>query len=307
LKATTESKGTISTYTTSINDLYRVTNTPVDKPLNLNNPHALFRQLDTLRNPKTNEDYGIDKKTNLIQTVVKLADPKNEYALEVNPDALEIYKKKFDELKILKTDNQQGRKEHLTTYLFTDILKKAHDVLGTDDKFYLYLRLYQLASLRDNFQLKIVESLNKANNEKTNYIVIPPSKTKRVNNKNLVVNPIGMLIFNTYKTDDKYKQLRFEITPEVMTMVRKYIATNSLKTGDYFFGKKLHSTWVKEQLQKLGIDQTGAAINVLRHAVSSQFYVGKKDPTASERLEFATGMGHSPDMNKLYQRQISQL
>jgi hypothetical protein len=121
----------------------------------------------------------------------------------------------------------------------------------------------------------------------------------------LVIHSIGTLVFNTYKTDDKYKQLRFEITPEVMTMVRKYIATNSLKTGDYLLGNKLHSTWVKEHLQKLGIDQTGQAINTLRHAVSSQFYVGQDNPSAKERLEFATNMAHSAEMSQMYRRKIN--
>ena len=305
LKKSTPSTSTYTTYKTTIEQLYNLTGTDIKKPLNLNNPEILFQQLDNLK--KANgEEYGIDKKTNIIQTLVKLGDPKNGFNLDVTKSAISMYNKKFDEFKILKTDNQTSKKEKAVP-LFSDILKKALNVFGKESKFYLYLKLYQLAPLRDNFQLKIIHDMKDAKKKDTNYIFIPLSKRIPVKNsgRSIVVNKEGTLIFNTYKTEKKYKDLVYQMTPEITKLTRDYITRESLKEGDYLFGNVLMSLYIGQELKKLGIEQTGANVNLLRHAVATEFYVGKENPTAKERMEFATSMGHSADMNNKYIRQIS--
>ena len=94
------------------------------------------------------------------------------------------------------------------------------------------------------------------------------------------------------------------MTPDITELTRKYIKEEGLKEGDYLFGNNFMSSYVGQELKKLGIEQTGANVNLLRHSVASEFYVGKSNPTAKERMEFATSMGHNVDMNNKYIRKI---
>ena len=136
---TNTTKGSIPTYKTSIQQLYEITNTEKHKPINLNNPELLFKQLDDFK--YKGKEYGIDKKTNIIQSLVKIADPTKGFKLDVSKSAFEKYQQKFDLFKISKRDHQLSKKEG-QVFLYKDILAKALTVLGKDSKFYLYLRLY---------------------------------------------------------------------------------------------------------------------------------------------------------------------
>ena len=187
-------------------------------------------------------------------------------------------------------------------------MKRALDKFGKDSKFYLYLRLYQLAPLRDNFQLVVVDDINKAKSLKINYIVIPPTKEVNIRSKNkdMTMKVPGTLIFNTYKTSGRYDKLTYQLSPEVTAMVKSYMTQKKLKYNDYLFGKSLMSQFVGEKLLDIDIKISGQNINAIRHAVATEFYVGKPNPTAAERIEFAISMGHSPTMNILYIRKISE-
>jgi hypothetical protein len=182
-------------------------------------------------------------------------------------------------------------------------------VFGKENKFYLYLKLYQLAQLRDNFQLKLISDEAEAESKHINYIVIPkPIKMK--GRKNTVYKPHGKLIYNTYKTEkNQYIKDPYPMTFEATKLVREYIARNNIKEGEYLFGDKLMSQWVGIMLKRLGISIKGQNVSLLRHAVVTEFYTNfyknNKKPTAKEILEFSEKMAHSPQMSALYIRSIS--
>ena len=301
---TNTAKGSIPTYKTTIQQLYEISNTEKHAPINLNNPHILFQQLDNFK--YKGKSYGIDKLTNFIQTIIKIADPKNGFKLEVTKQAQDIYKKKFDLFKIYKKDNQNKNKEERKVFLFTDILEKSLTQQGKDSKFYLYLRLYQLAPIRDNFQLKIITDSKDATDKSTNYIILPPIiKKGNGKGKKLVFKISGSLVIKTYKTKNKYGELKFPLTAEVTELTRQYMQNNKINVGDYLFGNYAMSMYVSNELKKIGIEQKHQAINYLRHAVSSQFHILNPNATPEERLNFAETMAHSETMSKMYIQKIS--
>jgi hypothetical protein len=303
------SMGSLPSYKTMINQFYEMTDTDVNKPLNLNNPQVLFQTLDNYKKPDGSE-YAIDRKAGWAQMLYMLADEKNGFKLEVIPASFEIYKNKHNELQIIKRDNQTNNqtKNSKKIILFSNILKKCLEIYGRNSKEFLYLRLYQLASLRDNFKLLIIITDPKdAVSKSHNYIVIPPIIKKKVKNKMIVFKPEGSLIINTYKTEKQgYLKLPFLLTEETTNLVRAYMERNNLKVGEYLFGKSAMSAWVGLLLRGLGIEQKGSNINYIRKAVSTEYHLLNPNAPAKDRLLFAERMAHSVDMNKGYVRLISE-
>ena len=251
----TGSKDSYRTYKGNVEQLYSITDTSKDKAINLNNVELIFQKLDEFKKPN-GEPYSIDKMFLMIQVIVILSDPQNNFSLGVTKEAFDIYKKKFAEFKILKSRKQQSNQAK-SVPLFSDILKKAKSVFGEDSEFYLYLRIYQLAPLRDDFQLLIVDNEKKANKKTENYIV---AKDKT-----------GMIIINHYKTQARYDQLKYKLTPEVLQLVKDFIQRQAFhyNKDDYLFGNGKMSNWVGACLKKINIDIQGQKINTLRHSIVS--------------------------------------
>jgi hypothetical protein len=307
LKKHTTSKKSVESYTTAIKQLYEMTDTNINQPLNLNNPQLIFQKLDTLK--YKGKDYGIDKLASFAQTLVLLSDIQKGFNLDVNTESYNIYNNKFKELKIMKRDNQTNNqtKKSKEIILFSNILRKALEVYGIQSKEFLYLRLYQLASLRDNFQLLIITDPKDAVSKTNNYIIIPPIIKKKIRNKMIVFKPEGSLIIQNYKTEKKgYLKLPFLLTEETTNLVRAYMERKNLKVGDYLFGKSAMSAFVSQLLRGLGIEQIGSNINYLRKAVSTEWHLHNPNAPAKDRLLFAERMAHSVDMNKGYVRLISE-
>jgi hypothetical protein len=65
--------------------------------------------------------------------------------------------------------------------------------------------------------LLLVNDIRKATKKSENYIVVP-------NN-----NKTGFLIFNEYKTSNRYETLKYEIRPEVMKLIKDSLETNNLE------------------------------------------------------------------------------
>ena len=181
----TGSQDSYKTYKTNVEQLYALTKTDKNKPINLNNIELVFKTLDEFKKPN-GQEYGIDKKFNLINILAILADPKNNFGLNVDKKVYEMLKQKFDEFKILKKD-KQTTKSKIAVPFFSEILQKAKTNFGEKSEFYLYLTLFNIAPMRDDFELEIVSTVKDAKSDKKNYIVVPSRNVK------------GSLIFNSFK------------------------------------------------------------------------------------------------------------
>jgi hypothetical protein len=138
-----QSDKTLTNYTNLLNLLYRALDTPHDKPLNLNNPEFLFHKFDTLMTVgKIPRPYAFSSKKNWIQLVVLLADPRNDFKLNVKKEAFVKYDNKFKEIKLVETRVAEKKKQDVDLYAgvpyFSKIVERAEATLGKDSAFFFF-------------------------------------------------------------------------------------------------------------------------------------------------------------------------
>ena len=80
--------------------------------------------------------------------------------------------------------------------------------------------------------------------------------------------------------------------------------TNKINYGQYLFGSKSQSKFVRDCLREIGITVKGQNINVLRHSISSE--TRNKGLTAAQEAELSRSMGHNPTTSKLYSRKMKE-
>jgi len=208
---------------------------------------------------------------------------------------------------------------------FSDILKKVVATFGADSKESLFMHLFQVVPVRDNFgALKIVREKPSAKlledtklEPHTNIIYIPKTAN-------------GVIIFYliNYKTNRRYrtqeiefkkpttnakqgmpaalaKQLQTQFN-KVSKMLRAFVKENpteeylfTQQNGDIYASRKLGESFIKPMLDKLDLSgEVKGATNYLRHAYATEFFKGKaQDPENKLR---AQRMLHSPIMQESY-------
>ena len=301
------SEKTLKNYIALLELLFRATNTPKHTAINLNNPQRLFLQLDNLQTVgKTPRPYAFSSKTNWIQMVVLLADPRNNFKLQVKKEAFEIYDRKLKELQIMGQQRAESKTKDVDIYAsvpsFSKILERAKVKYGTESKFYLLLKVYSCMKARDNFDLKIVRSENEART-KNNFIVIPPQRSTRLGSMSPVANMPAKIILKDYKTSKTYGDMVSNLDTETLSLVKSYMETNKLDYGRYLFGEKSQSKFIRDHLRGIGITVKGQNINLLRHSISSEQRGQGLNPAQEAAL--SRSMGHNPNTSRLYRRELS--
>jgi integrase len=168
-----------------------------------------------------------------------------------------------------------------TTESFSAIKQKVFDGYpeGSDER--LYMELYEICAVRDNFgSLHIVQTLRDTKDKSKDYLVI----SKKI------------LQINNYKTANKYGAIECKIP---IKLFRKIDLTRE-KVFEH--GETLTS-WVGKILKSVGV---GGRVNTLRHAFLSEKLDGDaiKDPEV--RKELAKSMGHSGTTQLGYIRDIEK-
>ena len=184
---------------------------------------------------------------------------------------------------------------------FSKIVERAKAKFGVNSKFYLMLKIYSAMRARDNFDLVIVRSENEAREER-NYVVIPPLRATRMGNQSPIANVPGKVILKVYKTSNTYGTIVSNLDKETLTLTRDYMETNKINYGQYLFGSKSQSKFVRDCLREIGITVKGQNINVLRHSISSE--TRNKGLTAAQEAELSRSMAHNPATSKLYARKM---
>jgi len=253
--------------------------------ITLNNNMELIptiRNMSILKLIKETEQYANNTKLGLVQIILFMI---TNFNLVVNKKAVAETKKYFE---LLKSNIQQEHKaivneETNTIMSFTCYIDKVKTTFGEDSKMYVLTKLYDEATLRDDFVLKIVDKTPKDTNE--NYIV------------NLKSNMV--LIINTYKTIQAYGQIKLKLTKALSTLIKKYIEKNNLKVGDYLFGENKLSDFVRYNNSKIGAD--GGISNFRKMKISEELSKGISE---EERITLAEKMKHSPLVQLSYVRKL---
>ena len=194
------------------------------------------------------------------------------------------YKYQYD-LRILQSnDDNAEKKENETVLPFKVYLQKAKEKWGVDSKMYLIASIYDELTVRDDFQLKLVSSVNDMTDDNINYLLVP-----RTGNVKITIN--------TYKTQARYGVINHSCTKDLTAMIKKYIFNNKIKVGDYLFGNKKLTQFVSSQNPYIGIK---GGVSLFRNMKISDEEVIIKSP--AERLALADKMRHSPVSQLWYLR-----
>jgi hypothetical protein len=85
---------------------------------------------------KTPKDYAFSSKTNWVQMIVLLSDPRNEFKLQVKKEVFDIYQNKLKELQILAGRRAEAKTEDKDVYasvpVFSTIVERAKAKFGEE-------------------------------------------------------------------------------------------------------------------------------------------------------------------------------
>jgi len=135
--------------------------------------------------------------------------------------------------------------------------------------------LYSEITLRDDFILKIVPSIQETD-ENENYIIVP-------------IKDKLTIIINNYKTSNKYGEIKVKLSTSLSNLIRDYMSKEKLGNNDYLFGNKNLSNFVSNINKKIGIK---GGINEYRKMSVTDLINSK--PTAQQRQKLAEIMKHAP-------------
>jgi len=194
------------------------------------------------------------------------------------------YDKEYNILILQSNDENAEKKENEEVLPFKAYLEKAKEKWGENSKIYLIASLYYELTVRDDFQLKMVNSMNDMTDDKVNYLYVPKSGNLKIT-------------INTYKTEMKYGVINHTCSKSLSSQIRKYMTDNKLTIGDYLFGSKKLTQFVSSQNPYINIK---GGVSLFRNMkVSDEL---KTITTPEQRLALADKMRHSPVSQLWYLR-----
>lgn len=241
-----------------------------------------IRNMNILKVIKETTQYANNTKQGLVQILLFMI---TQFNLTINKKALTETKKYFELLKSnIKTEHTAKANDDANSVMsFTCYIDKVKTTFGEKSKMYVLTKLYDEATLRDDFVLKIVD------------------KTPRDTNENYIVNLKSnmTLIINTYKTQTAYGQIKLKLTKGLSNLIKEYMTLNNLKTGDYLFGENKLSDFVRYNNSKIGVE--GGISNFRKMKISEEL---SKNISEEERITLAEKMKHSPLVQLTYVRKL---
>ena len=254
-----------------INDLKRIVGIiGTNNLLDLNKKETFDKLTNSTK--KNGETYAINSRKADFQCILYLIDNFN-LAVKKEP-----YYDKFQEYKLESSDDRDVKaKEIIPT--FKEYLGKVATTYGKDSKLFLIGSLYDAFTIRDDYQLKIV---NKSDNEKDNFLVLPSMK----------------IIINSYKTDKKYGKLVFQPKKPLVELIKKFMERTKVGLGDYLFENKPLTQFVSVNNKKMGFK---GSINLFRHMKITDEH---PNATPEKKVELTKIMGHSVLIQKTYLKSL---
>jgi hypothetical protein len=212
-----------------------------------------------------------------LQAILKIVDT---FPISISEKLKSQIKTAFDVLKEKSFEKSAEPKEDLIT--FDDYIKKINDKFGKESKQYVVVSLYHELPLRDDMQLKIVDSVKATKDKEFNYLVLNKS-------------PKGRVVIHNYKTSKGLGTIDKELTSGLTKILKKYM--NSKDDKEYLFTDKKMSSYVQKMNTALGLK---GGTNLMRHMAVNEFEPDSK--SAEEKVALAQTMGHSVQTQKKYKQ-----
>lgn len=206
------------------------------------------------------KDFSIGSQLNYIRTIMTIIDPETISYLKFYKLKSELNKKNLIE------KNQNQKKRNYKNNIEDIKVKLVHDLLKHIPR-----------RTSDLYNLKYYDGKTMDNNY--NYLA-----------KN---NDKYIIIFNKYKTSDKYGQQIFELPKEIIPTLLEYLETEEANKSDFVFGEDYKdvngfSQWFKRA--------TGLNFNDMRH-LYAQKHLSKHTEDIDEHLK---KLAHSYNTTKYY-------
>lgn len=253
------------------------------RPL-LNSPTELKTLIDGLK-------VGNASKRDICVSVLKLLNHK------IIPN---FPKQKYDEINkfydsLVGADKEDRSKKQENNVV--DKIEVLRDLIlkkfGKNSKENIIFKLYDQNPKRDNFHLKMVETVGQATDKEENYLILPKTKSSNLS-----------FLINAHKTGKKFKWDAEGLSKDLSNEIREYIKVNSLKIGEYLFKEPKLGSFIKKMFTSVGKDYI-TGVNQLRHVVISNAFRNKR-MTVEEANELARSMGHDPKTQQTYIYQVKK-
>ena len=284
-------------YTKEVKAVFRVTQCE-DLLKCLSNFDKIKKELESAKQiRKPEEDYGVNTIKKFIEGVLVVIDkikvPVSVDILNKYREILEIYKQKSI---ALREGQQEAKEAGSGAVVFIDtILKTVEDKFGMNSKPFLITSFYKDAPMRDNMGgLVLIPSIRNNDDSKTNYAIVPRQEKQNC-----------ILVFNEYKTDKKYGQLKFTLNKQTSDLLRKYIKKHGINYDNRLFpeystGKM--SSYISNYMKRCGFTGEGG-INYMRHSIATEDF-NRHDLTPEMKVKLSRKMGHSVVASFHYIRKI---
>lgn len=201
----------------------------------------------------------------------------------------------------LEKENELTPEEKAVFMKWNDILKLEQAVKDTDvnpvENLVIYYLYTQIPPRRvGDYANLVIQNNDFQDDNKGNFVIL---------NKNR--NKVNRIILNKYKTSKTYKKYTIEPVPEKLSQsIVDLINEQGYTDGEFLFqnqtGKKYGQTF-SARIKKVFLDACGRGItvNVLRHSFIS-YHLNQLNITYNQKLQWATAMGHSVEMQSIYFR-----
>jgi len=209
----------------------------------------------------------------------------------INGMKLKVPKKVFAEIKAYmdlltrEINTERTVKQATETVIkFKDYIKKVKDAYGDASKMFIIANLYNEITMRDDFQLQIVDSAPKKPTH--NYLIL--------NKQNCRV------LITKYKTANKYGNVSVLCSKKLSDLLKKYIYTNNIQIGEYLLGDGELSDYINYNNAKIDVN---GAVSMFRQMKITEL---ANDPkiTNEDMIALSEKMKHSPLIQLTYLRKL---
>jgi hypothetical protein len=235
----------------------------------------------TLRPILDKTEYSYNTKLTTIKTILTVI---NDMDIKLNKKIFDDLKKYMDLLTREINDEHKVKQETIKVMTFKEYIELVKNKYGEQSKMYLIANLYSELTLRDDFQLEILDKVPKVLDH--NYLIINKQNCR--------------IIITKYKTEGVYGKISVLASKKLSNLIKQYIATNNLQIGDYLLGNQEQSKYINYHNEKIGVN---GAVSLMRQMKITEML---NDPKISKEdmIILAEKMKHSPIVQLTYLRQM---
>lgn len=230
----------------------------------------------------TESNYGESTKLGMAKTVLSGL---TGLGIKLTKKVFRDYQIHVEVLTKAVTGELKEKQENDTVIRFDDYIPKVKTKFGENSKMHLIALLYNELTLRDDFQLEIVEKAPKKSEH--NYIVMSGKRLR--------------VIISKYKTEKQYGVISELLAQNLSTRIKNYVMVNALKVGDYLFGDAPLSNFILYSNKQIGVE---GGVSMYRHMKVTEI-TNEKSITPEELIRLSLKMKHSPLVQLQYIRKLS--